>query len=417
MDTINPIPGTTASESPPASRNVWETVLTTTPVVLTVLATLLAGLSSSEMTQAQYFRSLAAQSQSKAGDQWGFFQAKRIRGTSIELSIAQLPILARAGQFEPEGLVLAAGDVENGLQRAGKGAEQLARILDERKDDLNARIGDPLRKAGASIRLEIMAAAKVKEALAQEFAQSGTRQAMTFLKRFLDTNQKPPIKSSPIEDARIREALEGISQRKTDDELAPLLRQIEPETIRQALRTVEADADAFDGECQSVSKALNSVDRLVTEEMTSVRSFHRSVRAIDAALAELPENGAKVPSLSAAVNEINRADAVVGSAGQVLYHRLVEIQHSFTSRRYSVEAIYNKQAADLLEVQVRKHSTNADRHRLRSQQFFYGMLCAQAGVTVSSLSLAARKRNVLWALAGLAGFVALGFSLFVYLFV
>src|SRR5947207_5480465 len=97
MDTSNPVPGTTASESHRAPRNVWETVLTTTPVVLTVLATLLAGLSSSEMTQAQYFRSLAAQSQSKAGDQWGFFQAKRIRGTSFELSVARLPILARAG--------------------------------------------------------------------------------------------------------------------------------------------------------------------------------------------------------------------------------------------------------------------------------------------------------------------------------
>src|SRR6186713_2414495 len=55
-------------------------VMTATPVVMAVIATMLAGLSSSEMTRAQYSRSMAAQQQSKAGDQWSFFQAKRLRG-------------------------------------------------------------------------------------------------------------------------------------------------------------------------------------------------------------------------------------------------------------------------------------------------------------------------------------------------
>lgn len=61
-------------------HNKWGKLLTSTPIVMTVLATMLAGLSSSEMTRAQYDRSLAAQQQSKAGDQWSFFQAKRLRG-------------------------------------------------------------------------------------------------------------------------------------------------------------------------------------------------------------------------------------------------------------------------------------------------------------------------------------------------
>jgi len=61
-------------------ENAWGKLLTATPVVMTVVATMLAGLSSSEMTRAQYDRSLAAQEQSKAGDQWSFFQAKRLRG-------------------------------------------------------------------------------------------------------------------------------------------------------------------------------------------------------------------------------------------------------------------------------------------------------------------------------------------------
>ena len=58
----------------------WGKILLATPVVMTVIATLLAGLASSEMTSAQYDRALGAQLQSKAGDQWGYFQAKKLRG-------------------------------------------------------------------------------------------------------------------------------------------------------------------------------------------------------------------------------------------------------------------------------------------------------------------------------------------------
>ena len=70
-------------------QTTWGRILLATPVVMTVVATLLAGLASSEMTRAQYNRSLAAQQQSKAGDQWSFFQAKRLRGT-MQLSTLDL---------------------------------------------------------------------------------------------------------------------------------------------------------------------------------------------------------------------------------------------------------------------------------------------------------------------------------------
>ncbi len=70
----------------------WGKILSVTPVVMTVVATLLAGLASSEMTRAQYDRALGAQLQSKAGDQWAYFQAKKLRGAmqrnSLELVLA-----------------------------------------------------------------------------------------------------------------------------------------------------------------------------------------------------------------------------------------------------------------------------------------------------------------------------------------
>lgn len=61
--------------------------MSVTPVVMTVVATLLAGLASSEMTRAQYDRALGAQLQSKAGDQWSYFQAKKLRGAMQRSSL------------------------------------------------------------------------------------------------------------------------------------------------------------------------------------------------------------------------------------------------------------------------------------------------------------------------------------------
>lgn len=79
-------------------QNHWGKILGATPIVMTVIATMLAGLASSEMTRAQYDRSLAAQLQSKAGDQWSYYQAKKVRGA---LAQDTLDLLAATGDLEP----------------------------------------------------------------------------------------------------------------------------------------------------------------------------------------------------------------------------------------------------------------------------------------------------------------------------
>lgn len=91
----------------------WGKVLGMTPVVMAVVATLLAGLSTSEMTKAQYDRALAAQQQSKAGDQWSFFQAKRLRGAiqSGTLDVLQLTTPQRA--IDAKGLQALAATLPN----------------------------------------------------------------------------------------------------------------------------------------------------------------------------------------------------------------------------------------------------------------------------------------------------------------
>ena len=85
------IPEELKQNAPPTK---WGKILTVTPVVMTVVATLLAGLASSEMTRAQYDRAYAAQLQSKAGDQWGYFQAKKMRGAMQKNSLELLQATA-----------------------------------------------------------------------------------------------------------------------------------------------------------------------------------------------------------------------------------------------------------------------------------------------------------------------------------
>ena len=76
----------------------WGKILGATPIIMTVIATMLAGLASSEMTKAQYDRSAAAQLQSKAGDQWSYYQAKKLRSAVARNT---LDLLAATSEVRP----------------------------------------------------------------------------------------------------------------------------------------------------------------------------------------------------------------------------------------------------------------------------------------------------------------------------
>ena len=93
-------------------------LLLVTPVVMTVIATLLAGLASSEMTRAQYDRAYAAQLQSKAGDQWNYFQAKKLRSAIQRNSIDLLEATAEIHPLNPATLETAGGPLDTATRDA-----------------------------------------------------------------------------------------------------------------------------------------------------------------------------------------------------------------------------------------------------------------------------------------------------------
>src|SRR6266478_5256740 len=132
-----------ATQTPPAPpsdqpKKFWDSILTSTPVVLTVVATLLAGLSSSEMTLAQYHRSLAGQNQSKASDQWGFFQAKRIRESGMEEAFDKLPPRFKTSKgLQPSRLEAASRQLTRVLKEAEKQTAELGGMVSRPPNDTN----------------------------------------------------------------------------------------------------------------------------------------------------------------------------------------------------------------------------------------------------------------------------------------
>ena len=120
---------TTQPAEPEKPKSVWEKVIVSTPILLTIIATLFAGMSSSEMTRAQYFRAVAAQNQSKVSDQWNFFQAKRIRGTDLDDTAILLRSTTGAGQLTPNSLRDSAKRLSEHFKRADKEADTLTKTI------------------------------------------------------------------------------------------------------------------------------------------------------------------------------------------------------------------------------------------------------------------------------------------------
>jgi hypothetical protein len=241
----------------------WGKILSATPIVMTVIATLLAGLASSEMTRAQYDRAFAAQLQSKAGDQWGYFQAKKMRA---------------AMQRNTLELLEATTDVHP--------------------------IDNPAL-------------------------------------------EKIPAVAGSVTDPGVQTALAAVQSDKPEAEVDAAVKAADDKTLAATLQSTRDQARNFDAALVPANAVFAQLEK------------------------SLP------PGDKSAARDLT--------------------------------------AAGMLELQVHKANISAERHHKRSQKFFFGMLAAQAAIIVSTFAMAARRRNLLWTLAAVAGLAAIVFAIYVYL--
>jgi len=398
----------------PAKKTLWSIVLSSTPVILTVVATILAGLSSSEMTQAQYHRALAAQNQSKASDQWTFFQFKRSRGQEVKMALDRLPVLSKTDKLEPALLSASAVQLVNDLQQVEKEVQSLNALLASSKNALGSQ-GDKLRQAAERllqiIGMQVKGAQELQANLEQKLATSQTQEAFGYLA----TDKLPSAKTSAIEEPRIQEALKAIEARQTEQDTAPLIGKITEDTLQHEISLAEGNVLAVEKSNKPVSSVLEELEKLIFRQSQLGWDLQRNTRRLESALEGLPTSDSLAPLRASAVAVIHSGNTVKNKVTD-LSNDFKATQYDYTVRRYDNEARHNQKAATLYEVQIRKASVSSESHRQRSRHFFYGMLIAQAGVTIASFSLAVKHKSMLWGLAALAGIGAIAFSGYVYLY-
>jgi hypothetical protein len=205
-------------------------MLSATPVVMAVLATMLAGLASSEMTRAQYDRALAAQQQSKAGDQWSFFQAKRLRGA---LQHNALDLLQSTIELHPLSAVA--------LKEA---AEQL-----------------PAQSAEAE-------AAKVRTEMLAVLDSPGGQQALTFLQR----GEVPQPGPAPAVDPNVKAALDAVENLTPDTEMVPLLARVSIVMVGNALLAARDRAQDYDTSTKPVNQTIDQLESLLARQAAIVQT-------------------------------------------------------------------------------------------------------------------------------------------------
>ncbi len=215
------------SDLPPT---LWGKVLGSTPIVMTVIATVLAGLASSEMTRAQYDRSLAAQLQSKASDQWNLYQAKKLQG------VVQGDVLDLMEAAQPLHVVDLAA-----LRRV---APEAAPAPSDSPDSPEAT------------------------KLRQILADPATPPALDLFQQ----NALPPLAKVVPLDQKITAAMAAVQAGREEGDVDVLLLAVTPEELAAALRTANARSQALDAATGPVNQAIARTEAGVKAMLRRLRS-------------------------------------------------------------------------------------------------------------------------------------------------
>ena len=186
-----------------------------------------------------------------------------------------------------------------------------------------------------------------------------------------------------------------------------------PEVVARVNRWLQAGTDA-PAESEAVRRMLEVIHarRPELEVVKLARLLRLKPDGVAEDIARGHTDSALVERLFEAEADAARRAAPAGAPPSVAAQAA---GYDIDRRRYRAESAMNFWVGYLYEVRVACSTAESDRHRHRSENFFYAMLAAQLGAVVSSLALARRHRSGLWLVAGLAGLVAVSFGGYVYL--
>jgi hypothetical protein len=359
-------------KDPDEPKTTWDNIIFSTPVVLTVIATVLAGLSSSQMSQAQYYRSMAAEMQSKVGDQWAYFQAKRLRSND-----------------DQNVLNLMAGGSEN---------EPSDAPAQDRLPEVD-RLISAMRQAQASMGAPQSSDAILKKAqsVAESLNQAATRPDVQTAIDSYSSGKAPELVDQPIGDPAVEDMINDIGAQTSDAQILEKVGRVKQPQIDRALGIAQQNSGAFDAATSQITASALEIQKNLNHLATLAETFADSIARQSQQTAQ--------PALDDLRTQIKSLRSEISQA-----------QLRFDVNRLNRESGYNQALAQVMEVQVRMNDYLSDRSRRRSKEFFLGMLGAQAGVTVGTMSLAARKRRWLWFAAAAAGLFAVIYAGYVYLF-
>jgi hypothetical protein len=184
----------------------------------------------------------------------------------------------------------------------------------------------------------------------------------------LAKNQLPEAAAAKFDDP-VQAALDLVANSRPENEIAAALAKVQPATLAASLIAAQDAATAFDNATKSVNKAVDKFDE-------TLRAGDRNV-----------------------------------------FRSFAAARLRYTAARYDTEARLNMAVGGIYELQVRQNNYSAEKHHARSGKFFFGMLASQMAVIISTFAIAARQRNFLWSVAAAAGAAAVGFSVYVFLYV
>jgi hypothetical protein len=398
------------------SQTMWDRILLTTPIALTIIATLLAAMSNSESNSAQYSRSMAAQFQSKAGDQWGYFQAKKIRGSGMETTLDLL------GQNGPEEMADAAAirqtfdRISGDLDQIGQSATHLADTAVLGGLDPAGHRGEiqhaaqQLSQTAAHLQPE---AARIKTELDKALAEKECVAAMGFMA----APHVPEVVDKPLDSPEVKSAIDAIAAGQDDGQTVPLVVKIDAGSLHDAYSVVDENSREFEAAIKPIARGLDRLEPIIGGESILEHRIDRSVSDLGSTIHRIFMDAVSIEQVDGDWFVLKDASSNAQTDAADLYRQFTAARLKFQALRYAREADYNMTIAQLYEIQVRQYGAESDRHRVRSKHFFYGMLAAQAGVTIATFGLALRRKSVLWGLATAAGLGAVLFSAYVYLFI